>query len=240
MNEFDTQYTDVLPGGRHWSMLIRRGVALRLTDVDGGANVGMLMYNPENPLERLNLPDTLKCQHTFKLTEGHCLYSDMGRIFCSVVQDDLGWHDAAGGTCNAALVRSKWGELTYQEARNDYLRSGRDCFLIELGKYGLGKRDLAANVNWFSRVDVTSAGDLQLVDGHSAPGSTVTLRFEMNTLVALHTCPHPLNASEAYPRGSVRFELAEVPAPAEDDPCRLSREENARGYLNNALYHLGV
>ena len=84
------EYSDELPGGRHWSMRLRRGVALELTDILGGGNVATLMYNAENPLERLNLPDTLKCQHTFKINQGHCLYSDMGRILCSVIADDCG------------------------------------------------------------------------------------------------------------------------------------------------------
>ena len=91
-------YAETLLGGRHCSMIIRRGVCLKLTDLSGGSNVGMLMYNLENPTERLNIPDSLKCQHTFKITQGNCLYSDMGRIFCSVVADDAGWHDATSGT----------------------------------------------------------------------------------------------------------------------------------------------
>jgi len=81
---------DTLPGAKHWSMMLPRNSRLRLTDVEGGANVGMLFFNPINLLERYNAPDTLKCQHTFKLTKGHCLYSDMGRIFCSIVADDFG------------------------------------------------------------------------------------------------------------------------------------------------------
>lgn len=237
---FDPVYADELAGGAHWSMLVRRGVALRLTDIEGGANVGMLMYNPECPLERLNLPDTLKCQHTFKLTAGHCLYSDMGRIFCSVVHDDVGWHDAAGGTCNAAMVQAKWGELSYQQARNACRRNGRDSFLTELGKYGLGKRDLAANVNWFSRVNVTDDGMMQFVRDSSGAGSSITLRFEMTTLVVMHTCPHPLDDSLDYPRRAVRYELAKLPPPEDDDLCRTSRPENARGFMNNKLYHLGI
>ncbi|MDE0359871.1 MAG: DUF1989 domain-containing protein, partial [Rhodospirillaceae bacterium] len=127
----------------------------------------MIAYNPANPLERLNLPDTLKCQHTFRLTSGHCLYSDMGRIFCSVVADDVGWHDASSGTCNADMVSRKWGRLTFQEVRNDYYRNGRDSFLTELGKYGLGRRDLVANVNWFSRVSASQDGATRFVPGHS-------------------------------------------------------------------------
>lgn len=67
------EYEDTLPGGRHWSFQIRRGVQMELTDLTGDGNVAMMMYNPANPLERLNLPDTLKCQHTFRLTRGHCL-----------------------------------------------------------------------------------------------------------------------------------------------------------------------
>ena len=104
-------YEDVLPGAAHWSMVLRRGRLLRLIDVEGGANVGMLLYNPQNVLERYNAPDTLKCQHTFRLTRGHCLYSDMGRIFCSIVEDTLGWHDTACGTSTQALVAERWGEV---------------------------------------------------------------------------------------------------------------------------------
>lgn len=233
-------YEDVLPGGSHWSFVVNPGVQLELVDVEGGGNVAMLAYNPGNPLERLNLPDTLKCQHTFRLTQGHCLYSDMGRIFCSIVADDLGWHDASSGTCNAEIVSRKWGDLSYQEARNDYLRNGRDSFLVELGKYGLGRRDFAANVNWFSRVDVAEDGTMNFATNHSKPGAAVTLRFEMPTLVVLHTCPHPLNPAPRYPRCEIAYRLSLAQEVKEDDPCRISREENGRGYMNNYLYSLGA
>ena len=236
---FDQACEDVLPGGSHWSFVVNAGVQLRLTDIDGGGNAAMLAYNPDNPLERLNLPDTLKCQHTFRLAAGHCLYSDMGRIFCSIVADDIGWHDAASGTCNAELVRRKWGALSYQEARNDYRRNGRDSFLVELGKYGLGKRDFAANVNWFSRVDADAGGNLAYVEDHSLAGSSIVLRFEMRTLVVLHTCPHPLNPAPAYPRRAIGYQLALAEPAGADDACRRSRPENGRGFMNTALYALG-
>ena len=111
----DVLYQDTLPGGSHWSMLMRKGTILRLIDQEGGANVGMLFYNPENTLERYNAPDTLKCQHTFKLTKGHCLYSDMGRIFCSITEDTLGWHDTVGGNLTNAALEEKWGIKNFQQ-----------------------------------------------------------------------------------------------------------------------------
>ncbi len=118
----------------------------------------MLFFNPYNLLERYNAPDTLKCQHTFKLTKGHCLYSDMGRIFCSIVDDSVGWHDTVCGNSNRELVGRRWGRQNYQQYRNEWTQNGHDAFLVEGGKYGLGRRDLAANVNWFSKVAVDETG----------------------------------------------------------------------------------
>ena len=34
----------------------------------------------------------------------------------------------------------------------------RDCFLTELGKWGLGERDLVPNLNWFSKVTSNEEG----------------------------------------------------------------------------------
>ena len=233
-------YQDVLPPGCHWSLTVRRGHALRLIDSEGGANVGMLFYNPMSPLERINIPDTLKCQHTFKLTEGNCIYSDMGRVFCSITEDSAGWHDAACGTCNRSLVEKRWGRLSYQEARNDMHRNGYDSFLIELAKYGLGKKDLAANLNLFSRVEADDDGNLRYIENASKPGAHVELRFEMDTLVVMHSCPHPLNPASAWPAKPVTWALLEADPVTADDHCQHACGENERGFMNNYLYHLGV
>jgi urea carboxylase-associated protein 2 len=225
-----------IEGGKHWSMMVRGGTVLRLIDATGGANVGMLFYNPYNLLERYNMPDTLKCQHTFKLTKGHCLYSDMGRIFCSIVEDSVGWHDTVCGNTNKAIVAERWGQKTYQSCRNDWTQNGLDSFLIEGGKYGLGRRDLAANVNWFSKVSVADAGDMNFDAANSRAGAFVDLRFEMDTLVLLHTCPHPLNPALEYPRAPIGLQLRKSAPMQDDDFCRNSCAENARGFANTELY----
>ena len=231
--------SDTLPGGKHWSFVLWRNNRLKLTDLEGGANVGMLFFNPLNLLERYNAPDTLKCQHTFKLTAGHCLYSDMGRIFCSIVADSFGWHDTVCGNTTKASTARKWGATSYQVERNDWRQNGRDSFLVEAAKYGLGRRDLPANVNWFSKVTVADDGALSLDQSAVKPGASVELRFEMDTLVLLHTCPHPLNAALAFPRKPVRYEIFEGPPAASDDANRLSASENLRGFENNRVFQAG-
>lgn len=233
-------YSYTLPGASHWSLRMRRGHCLKLTDVEGGGNLGMLMYNPEDLLERYNAPDTLKCQHTFKLTKGHCLYSDMGRIFCSIVDDSVGWHETVCGNSNAQLVSSRWGARDYQTERNMWKQNGYDSFLVELAKYGLNGRDMAANINWFSRVDVNDQGALCLHENNSPAGSSVTLRFELDALVVMHTCPHPLNKSSEYPRKPVLIEISRAQPVSGDDYCKNSCAENQRGFANNQLYYFGM
>lgn len=231
-------YEDTIPGGAHWSLTVKRGLGMRLIDDEGGANVGMLFYNPLNLLERYNAPDTLKCQHTFKLTKGHCLYSDMGRIFASIIADSSGWHDTVCGNTHKQMVIDKWGEKTYQDYRNDWQLNGYDSFLVEIAKYGLGKKDLAANINFFSKVHTDADGNLQFDAQHAKPGATVDLRFEMDTLVIFHTCPHPLNPAQEYPKKPLRYQLFRADPVADDDYCKNACAENQRGFKNNELYNL--
>ena len=88
---------ETLRGGQAWSRRLARHQRLRLTDVEGRACVSALFYNARDPLERYNMPDTLKAQFTAFLTTGRVLYSDMGRVLCSIVADDCGWHDTISG-----------------------------------------------------------------------------------------------------------------------------------------------
>jgi urea carboxylase-associated protein 2 len=231
-------FEDVVREGATWSHVLKRGTALRITDMRGGANVGALFYNWENTAERYNMPDTLKAQHIARLTRGCVLYSDMGRVLCSITDDTVGWHDPLGGCGNAAHARAKYGDVRYQAARNAYVRNAYDGFVIELAKYGMSARDLPAPVNFFSCVLVNETGAMNYVPGHSQPGDAVELRAEMNVLVILNTCQHPLDPNRRYEPKPVALSVRRVPPPAADDPCRISRPENGRGFTLTERYFL--
>lgn len=232
------RFEERVPPGANWSHVLKRGTTLRMTEVEGGANIPVLLYNFELLSERLNLPDTLKCQHTAKLTRGHCLYSDMGRILVSITADTCGWHDPLAGWSTAKIVEQKYGAKNYQQARNEWHRNARDNFLTELGKYGMDERDLAMCVNFFSKVTVDDAGRMAFAAGNSRVGAFVDLRAEMNTLVILNTCVHPLDPSPSYAPKPVNLTIFTSPPPADDDFCRNSRPENQRGFRLTERYFL--
>ena len=230
-------FEKTLHGAGMWSAVIARGKRLRLTDIDGGANVGMLLYNALERTERYNMPDTLKGQHIFYLRAPYCLHSDMGRLLASITDDSVGWHDTVCGHSDAARVLAKYGANNYQQARNDWNRNAHDSFLIELAKWGLGKKDLVPNLNLFSKVVADDAGNLSFVAENSKPADFIELRFEIDTLVVLNTCQHPLDPDPVYHHRHVKLEVFSGAPTAPSDPSLTTRPENLRAWENNETYH---
>ncbi len=238
-SQTDVLLQEALRGGQMWSRVLRRGQTLKLVDVEGGASVAALFFNADQPLERYNMPDTLKAQHIARLTTGNSLYSDMGRVLCAVVADSVGWHDTISGHMDAKASENKYGRGSYQKLRNEFYRNTRDNFLVELGKYGLGKRDIVANVNFFVKVAVDDEGAMKFVPGHSPAGGFVELRAGLNTLIVLSNTPHPLDPAPRYAPKPVALEIRSAPALLPpNDACRNSCAESERAFTLTDRYFL--
>jgi uncharacterized protein len=228
-------HAEALVGGQMWSRVVRRGQVLRVVDTEGGATPALMFYNAAFPLERYNMPDTLKAQQIARLQRGAVLYSDMGRVLMSIVQDTAGWHDTISGHMTAALSTKKYGEGRYQELRNGFFRNTRDNFLVELGKYGLGERDLVPCVNLFVQIRPDEEGGLNWAS-EATPGAAVELRAEMDVLVVLSNTPHAWDPNPKYAPKPLNLAIFRADPVGADDYCRNFRPENRRGFELTELY----
>src|ERR1041385_6847766 len=113
-------HSEVLAGGLAWSRRLFPNQVLRIVDTAGRACVSALFFNARDPVERYNMPDTLKAQFTAFLTAGRVLYSDMGRVLASIVDDTCGWHDTLSGCGDATATRARFGDGRYQDLRNEF------------------------------------------------------------------------------------------------------------------------
>ncbi len=218
-----------IPGGAAWSLILRRDQRLRLTALDGTPNVSMLIFSADDPLERLNVPDTLKAQMSACVRAPMVLMSDMGRALCSTTGSSLTWHDALTGHSRDADV-ARFGPSDYAGDRNDWRRSARSGLLDELWKRGLGQRDLHATVNWFTKVVPADddAGTLAFVAGHASAGDWVELRADLDVLIVLATSPHPLDPDPRWQPAAISAAVHAGEPDGVDDPSRLFRAEAAR------------
>ena len=62
-----------------------------------------------------------------------------------------------------------------------------------------------SNINWYMNVPVEADGTLGIVDGLSAPGLSLTLRAEVDTLVLVSNCPQVNNPCNGFDPTPVRM-----------------------------------
>ncbi|MFG1347171.1 urea amidolyase associated protein UAAP1 [Xanthobacter autotrophicus DSM 431] len=217
---------ETIPGGWYWSTPLKAGEALRIHLAQGPAAVSMIAWAAGDKSERLNYADTVKVQWTSALGKGRVLFSDMGRVMFSLIEDTTGMHDALVGGSTAASNRARYGEKV--------LRNTRDNFILTAGKLGLDKRDIPPALTFFAPVRTDEDGRFHWIDGQRQQGDFVDLRAEMDLIVALSNCPHPMDPTPDYappPVEAIRFK---APAPAADDLCRTATIEAVRGFENTA------
>jgi uncharacterized protein len=185
-------YNEVLPARAPWSYVLTKGQTLRIVDLGGNQAVDFLVYNADDATERYSATDTIVHQGNIFITTGTKLISNEGHVIMTVLADNVGRHDTSGGACSCESNSVRFG------LDKKYEHACVENFLSALAPYGLGKRDLVSNINFFMNVPVSPDGRLEIVDGISDPGSTIELRAEMNTLVAISNCPQMNNPCNAY------------------------------------------
>ena len=175
----------VIPPNGDWGRVIRRGERLRIVDLEGKQAVDFLCYDAANPEERYNAADTMKYAGTILLTTGHGIYGDRGRALFTIVADTCGRHDTIGGCCSAESNLLRYGTPGTPNCRDNFLRA--------LARFGLGRRDIVANLNFFMNVPVEPDGRMSLAEGYSKPGDYVELRAETDALAVISNCPQTRN-----------------------------------------------
>lgn len=181
-----------IPPRAPWSATIRAGQVLTIIDVDGNQAVDFLAYDAADTSRSYSAQATIQGQDTVYLTTGSVLRDNEYTPLLTIVADDCGRHDTLGGACSKESNTLRYGIHTYAQ------HACVDNFLAEGSRHGLGKRDLVSNINWFMNVPVDADGALGIVDGVSAPGLSVSLRAERDTLVLISNCPQINNPCNGF------------------------------------------
>ncbi len=189
----------VIAPGAPWARVINRGQTLRIVDLEGQQAVDFLCYNAARPEERYNAADTMKIAGSIFLTTGVTLYSGLGGKLFTVTADSCGYHDTIGGCCSAESNDVRYGVRNTPNCRDNFLRA--------LAPFGLGLKDIVANVNWFMYVPIEADGRMAIVDGRSKPGDSVDLRADMDALAVISNCPQMHNPANAYKPTPIRVQV---------------------------------
>jgi urea carboxylase-associated protein 1 len=174
---------------------VSHGQTVRIVDLEGNQAADTLFYSAADPAERYSAVDTMREQRNIYLGAGTKLISTEGRVMLRIVADTVGRHDTLGGAC-----ASESNTVRY-DLEKRHMHSCRDSWMLAVSlneAYGLTKRDITHNINFFMNVPVTQDGALTFADGLSGPGKYVELLAEMDVLLLLSNCPQLNNPCNGY------------------------------------------
>ena len=189
------RYRKVVPAGQYWIDVVRKGETFRILDLEGNQAVDTLFFNADDPAEHYSASDTVREQGNIYLSVSTTLMSDLCRPMLTITADTVGRHDTLGGACSTESNTVRYA------LEKKSMHACRDSFLLavaENDRFGLSKRDIAHNINFFMNVPVTPDGKLEFADGLSAPGKYVEMVAEMNVIVLISNCPQLNNPCNAY------------------------------------------
>lgn len=190
---------EVAPASGPWSAVVRAGDVLTILDLEGNQAVDTLVYGAEDHSVRYSAPATMVGQGNVYLSTGTVLRDSESRPMMTIVADEVGNHDTIGGACSQESNTLRYGHHTKHQ------HACVENFILEGSRWGLGKRDIVSNINFFMNVPVDADGTLGIVDGLSAPGKRLALRAEIDSLVLISNCPQINNPCNGFDPTPVRL-----------------------------------
>ncbi len=192
---------EIVPATRPWSGLVRAGQTLRLEDSGGCQAVDTLFYAAADTGERYSAQDTMREQGSAYISTGTKIISNRGNVMLEVTSDSCGLHDTCAGACSCESNMVRFGYDT------KYQHACRENFALIMAHYGLTKRDIVPNINFFMNVPIEPSGAITVVDGVSKPGDHVELRAAMDVICAISNCPQVNNPCNGFDPTPIRVTI---------------------------------
>lgn len=191
----DARFRSIVPAGDYFIRRIEAGDTIRILDLEGNQAADTLFFNADDTAERYSAMDTTREQGNVYLTAGTTLMSNRGNPMLEIVADTCGRHDTLGGAC-----ASESNTMRYALDKR-CMHSCRDSWMLAVNRheeFGLSKRDITHNINFFMNVPVTADGGLTFEDGISGAGKYVELEAKMPVTVLISNCPQLNNPCNGY------------------------------------------
>jgi len=185
----------IVDAGDYYMQEVKNGQTVRILDLEGNQAADTLFYSAADPAERYSAMDTVREQGNVYLTTGSQLMSNECNVMLEIVADTCGRHDTLGGACatESNTVRYDLEKRCMHACRDSWMLA-----VAENQQFGMGKRDITHNINFFMNVPITEDGGLTFEDGISAPGKYVELQARMDVIVLISNCPQLNNPCNAY------------------------------------------
>ncbi len=184
-----------IPARRGKAALVARGQTVRVVNTHGQQVVDTWAFRRDDLTEFMSMEHSRTWLERVMPTVGHSMVTNRRRPILTLVEDISGGiHD----TLLAACDRYRY-ELLGCEGYHDNCTDNLAAALAELG---LTPPETPSPWNLFMNIPVGTDGSVSFEPPVSGPGDYVTLRAEMDCVVAFSACPQdvvPINGVDCVP-----------------------------------------
>jgi len=171
----------IVPAGGGAGLRLEHGESLRVIDIEGGQTGDLVAFSADGR-QRLCSGRTIDYGGKIYVSTGDVLWSDRSNPMLTIVADDVGKHDLLYAPCSLEMYRIQYGITEYHANCYDNLCSAfRDL--------GVEPEPLPSSLNFFMNANVAADGRLSFLPPQTRAGAAITLRAEMDLLIALSSCP---------------------------------------------------
>ncbi len=193
----------VVKGSEGAGLRLRQGDSLRVINTYGSQVVDLFAHNAEDLGECLSIQHSRNVWYRLHPRQGDQFWTQLRRPILTLVEDSSpGIHDTLFPCCDAR----RYNQLGVA----GYHRNCADNWREALSSLGITPpATVPSAINLFMNVPVAPDGSFRILPPVSRPGDQVTLRAELDCIVALSACPIdmlPLNGPDCRPQ-DVAYEV---------------------------------
>ena len=160
---------------------LKKGQKLKVIDPKGEQVSDMVLFNAEDPREKISSGKTLDFEETILITTGHFLWSNRSRKMMEILEDTNGRNDFLLAPCSPETF-----QIMYKNP--EYHPSCFENLYTNLKQFGIEPDDVPTAFNIFMNVQFAPDGKLSVDPPQSKAGDYVLFEAKIDLIVALTAC----------------------------------------------------
>ena len=160
---------------------LQKGQKLKVIDPQGEQVSDMVLFNAEDPREKISSGKTLDFEENILISKGNFLWSNRSRKMMKILEDTNGRNDFLLAPCSPETFR-----IMYNNP--DYHPSCFENLYTNLQPFGIEPDDVPTAFNIFMNVQFDKNGKLSVDPPLSKAGDYVLFEAQMDLIVALTAC----------------------------------------------------
>jgi len=160
---------------------LNKGQKLKVIDPQGEQVSDMVLFNADDPREKISSGKTLDFEESLLITKGDFLWSNRSNKMMEILEDTNGRNDFLLAPCSPETFQIMYNKSEYHPS----------CFenlYTNLEKYGIEPDDIPTAFNIFMNVQFAPDGRLSVDPPQSKAGDYVLFEAKMDLLVGLTAC----------------------------------------------------